>query len=100
MADNINPDHYKSSTSLECIESMEIIFGRREVFDFCLCNAWKYIWRWKNKNGQEDLKKAEWYLNRADKYIVENKLTSSPHQVCMMNRMTTYILEQKGVTNE
>lgn len=63
--DNINPDHYKSETSLECIEAMEIIFGRDAVIDFCRCNAWKYIWRWKHKNGEEDLEKAEWYLTRA-----------------------------------
>lgn len=63
--DNINPDHYKSSTSLECIEAMEVIFGSEAVIDFCLCNAWKYIWRWKNKNGEEDLDKAEWYVNEA-----------------------------------
>ena len=47
--DPVNPDHYKNQTSLECIESMEIIFGEDAVLDFCLCNAWKYIWRWKNK---------------------------------------------------
>ncbi len=63
--DNINPDHYKSSTSLECIEAMEVIFGSEAVIDFCLCNAWKYIWRWKNKNGEEDLDKADWYVNEA-----------------------------------
>lgn len=63
--DNINPDHYKNQTSLECIEAMEIIFGRDAVIDFCRCNAWKYIWRWKNKNGTEDLEKAKWYLERA-----------------------------------
>ena len=63
--DNINPDHYKNQTSLECIEAMEIVFGSDAVIDFCRCNAWKYIWRWKNKNGQEDLRKADWYLTRA-----------------------------------
>ena len=63
--DNINPDHYKSETSLECIEAMEIIFGRSAVLDFCVCNAWKYIWRWKHKNGKEDLKKSAWYLTHA-----------------------------------
>ena len=63
--DNINPDHYKNQTSLECIEAMEIIFGRDAVIDFCRCNAWKYIWRWKHKNGTEDLDKAKWYLERA-----------------------------------
>ena len=69
-ADNINPDHYKSSTSLECIESMEIIFGKEAVAQFCICNAWKYIWRWKNKNGEEDLNKARWYIDRALSYDV------------------------------
>ena len=69
--DHINPDHYKKETSLECIESMELIFGKDAVYDFCVCNAWKYIWRWKNKNGVEDLKKAEWYVNRAQKYYGE-----------------------------
>ena len=34
--DNINPDHYKSSTSLECIEAMEMIFGYEAVYDFCV----------------------------------------------------------------
>lgn len=63
--DNINPDHYKNQTSLECIEAMELVFGRDAVIDFCRCNAWKYIWRWKNKNGEEDLEKAGWYLKRA-----------------------------------
>ena len=62
--DNINPNHYKSETSLECIEAMQIAFGNESVIDFCLCNAWKYIWRWKNKNGIEDLKKAEWYVDK------------------------------------
>ena len=62
--DNINPNHYKSETSLECIEAMQIAFGNDAVIDFCLCNAWKYIWRWENKNGIEDLKKAEWYIEK------------------------------------
>lgn len=72
--DAINPDHYKNQTSLECIEAMEIIFGRDAVIDFCICNAWKYIWRWKHKNGKEDLKKSAWYLARAfDMMSSDNK---------------------------
>lgn len=64
--DNINPDHYKKETSLECIEAMTIIFGEQAVFNFCLCNAFKYIWRWKHKNGTEDLEKAMWYVDYAE----------------------------------
>lgn len=69
VKDNINPDHYKNQTSLECIESMELIFGYQKTYDFCLLNAWKYIWRWKNKNGKEDLNKAQWYCERASQYV-------------------------------
>ena len=63
--DNINPDHYKNSTSLECIEAMQLAFGKKAVLNFCICNAWKYLWRWQNKNGLEDLYKAQWYCDRA-----------------------------------
>ena len=65
----INPDHYKSETSLECIEAMEMLFGKNLVVDFCVGNAWKYIWRWKFKGGQTDLHKATWYIDRACKIL-------------------------------
>ena len=39
-------------------------YGKDTVSDFCICNAFKYIWRYKYKNGIEDLKKAQWYLNK------------------------------------
>ena len=84
--DNINPDHYKNQTSLECIEAMEIVFGRDAVIDFCRCNAWKYIWRWKNKNGKEDLTKAKWYLERAF-----NMLSSDDRRIDIIRGMIHYI---------
>ncbi len=63
--DNVNhPKHYEGSTSLECIEAMQIAFGVDAVIDFCKCNAFKYLWRYKNKNGKEDLEKAKWYCER------------------------------------
>lgn len=57
------PAHYTSG-SIECIDAMQAAFGAEAVKDFCLCNAFKYLWRHRNKNGVEDLKKARWYLNR------------------------------------
>lgn len=66
MADNVNhPAHYEASTSIECIEAMSLMFGPDAVYHFCMCNAFKYIWRHKNKNGLEDLDKAGWYLDKA-----------------------------------
>lgn len=66
MADNVNhPGHYESG-KFECIEVMEETQGTEAVLDFCICNAFKYLYRHKRKNGLEDVKKARWYL---DKYI-------------------------------
>ena len=44
---------------------MRVAFGWKAVFWFCLCNAFKYMWRWKYKNGFEDLQKAKRYLDTA-----------------------------------
>lgn len=66
MVDNVNhPSHYETG-NFECIEVMIETQGKEAVMDFCVCNAFKYIYRHNNKNGVEDIKKAKWYL---DKYI-------------------------------
>lgn len=63
--DNVNhPAHYKDRTSIECIDTMRIAFGDMDVAIYCIVNAYKYLWRHKYKNRLEDLKKAEWYLER------------------------------------
>lgn len=58
------PAHY-ASTSIECIDAMVETQGIKAVVDFCVCNAFKYLWRHNSKNGDEDIKKANWYLNKA-----------------------------------
>ena len=66
-SDNVNhPSHYTGR--YECIDVMQDVFGNEATDNFCLCNAFKYIWRARKKNGLEDVKKAVWYLN---KYIEE-----------------------------
>ena len=63
MSETVNhPDHYKTG-KYECIKVMKEIFGEEAVKDFCKLNAFKYLWRTDRKNGQEDLKKAKWYLD-------------------------------------
>ena len=62
---NVNhPSHYNKG-NIECIDAMISAYGKDTVSHFCICNAFKYIWRYKYKNGIEDLKKAQWYLNKA-----------------------------------
>lgn len=58
--DNVNhPAHYQGAH--ECIEVMQAMFGVEAVKAFCRCNAFKYRFRADRKNGEEDIKKAEWY---------------------------------------
>lgn len=62
--DKINPAHYKERTSIECIDAMIMTFGVKRTAEYCVQNAYKYVWRYKYKNRLEDLKKAEWYLEK------------------------------------
>lgn len=59
-----HPPHYCREGSMECIEEMELIFGKEAVKHFCLCNAWKYRYRSSAKNGEEDIKKSDWYIRK------------------------------------
>ena len=53
-----NPKHYCTGT-FECIDVMKETQGVEATKDFCVCNALKYIYRHRNKNGVEDIKKAD-----------------------------------------
>lgn len=92
--DNVNhPSHYESSTSIECIQAMTLIFGEDAVADFCACNAFKYMWRYKHKNGAEDLKKAEWYLSYLGKLQEDNEFNSGSFDPEVSNRLADLLEE-------
>ena len=96
--DNVNhPAHYEGQTSIECIEAMQIAFGKKAVIDFCMCNAFKYLWRHSRKNGQEDLRKARWYLDRADGliYMDGEQYGSIPEQLNYMDGMVAKYTEEE-----
>ena len=57
-----HPTHYTSGCGFECIEMMEMVFGKEAVHDFCTLNAFKYLWRYRQKGGADDIGKAKWYL--------------------------------------
>ena len=57
------PQHY-TATSIECIDAMVETQGYEAVKNFCICNAFKYLWRHNAKGGDEDIEKAAWYLNK------------------------------------
>ncbi|MEX0385842.1 DUF3310 domain-containing protein [Spiribacter onubensis] len=65
FADEVNsPSHYTQGP-IECIEAMESALTPEEFRGACKANALKYIWREQKKGGNESLKKAIWYLERA-----------------------------------
>lgn len=60
-----HPPHYQSSSGLEVIDVIEAFTENLSGAEATNTgNVIKYICRWKDKNGLEDLKKARWYLNR------------------------------------
>jgi len=70
VVDIVNqPPHYTSG-KVECIDALEAATVELKGLDaVCTANAIKYLWRWKQKNGVEDLRKARWYI---DKLITTN----------------------------
>ena len=58
-----HPSHYNQG-GIECIDAMIAAYGKEAVENFCLLNAFKYVWRNRDKNGFEDIDKAIWYLSK------------------------------------
>lgn len=82
-----HPDHYNRENALQCIDEMILIFGKEAVKNFCLCNAWKYRYRAMSKNGEEDLKKSDWYIRK----YKELKATDGCHDcTCSSSKKNPY----------
>jgi hypothetical protein len=76
-----HPSHYMSETGLEAIDVIEAFtFDLKGIEAVCTGNALKYLCRWKSKNGVEDLKKAEWYLNRLIKHVEKLEKENECHE--------------------
>lgn len=65
-----HPAHYNTG-GIECIDALAAATaGLDGIEAFCTANAIKYLWRWKWKNGVEDLDKAIWYINHLKESLV------------------------------
>ena len=64
-----HPSHYTQG-GIECIDAIRASMTADGFCDYCKGNILKYIWRWRDKGGVEDLKKArvylDWLINAAD----------------------------------
>lgn len=63
------PKHYHLGPPLEEYQVIDVIIALGIGEDFCAGNVIKYLSRFKEKNGLEDLKKAQWYLEK----LIESK---------------------------
>ena len=65
MTDNVNhPSHYTQG-GVECINAITAAtVNKTGIEAVCTANVIKYLWRYESKNGLEDVKKAQWYINR------------------------------------
>lgn len=62
-----SPPHYNQA-GIECIDAIRAATG--DGYEYYLQgNIIKYLWRYRYKNGAQDLKKAQWYLDR----LIEEK---------------------------
>ena len=70
MVDMVNnPSHYTQG-GIECIDALEAAtINLKGIEAVCTANAIKYLWRWKEKGGIEDLEKSKWYIDRLIKKI-------------------------------
>jgi hypothetical protein len=58
------PPHYTAG-KVECIDAIEsAVEGLTPQEAVHVANILKYVWRFKRKNGKQDLQKAAWYLSR------------------------------------
>ena len=62
-SDMVNhPPHYNQK-GIECIDAIQA--ATDTGFEYYLQgNIMKYLWRYRYKDGSQDLKKALWYLNK------------------------------------
>lgn len=65
------PIHYNQG-SIECINAIEASMSKEQFAAYCKGNVMKYLWRYEQKNKGQDLRKAEWYLQRLINTVEEN----------------------------
>lgn len=57
------PKHYNQG-GIECLDAIEASMSKEQFVGYLKGNIQKYLWRFEQKNGIEDLKKSEFYLKR------------------------------------
>ena len=68
-----HPSHYTQGGS-ECIDALKAAtVSKTGIEAVCTANAIQYLWRYEEKNGIEDVKKARWYIDRLIRELEEKE---------------------------
>ena len=67
-----SPPHYNKG-AIECIDAIEAMLTHEEYVGYLRGNSLKYRWRFRYKNGIQDLEKAEWYEQRLMETLKQNE---------------------------
>ena len=88
MIDNVNhPSHYCQG-GIECIDALKAAtIDKTGIEAICVANVIKYLWRFEKKNGLEDVKKAQFYINRLIQELEEKESSTANNfdDVCVSN---------------
>ncbi len=67
-----HPPHYNNG-NIECIEAIEAMLTHEEFIGYLRGNSLKYRWRFRYKNGVQDLDKADWYENKLKEILTKEQ---------------------------
>lgn len=63
--DVVNHPSQYTKGNIECIDAIDsATVGKSGIEAVCVANIIKYLYRYEEKNGLEDVKKAKWYINK------------------------------------
>ena len=81
-----SPPHY-NKYGVECIEAIQSATG--EGYEYYLQgNIMKYLWRYRYKDGVQDLEKAQWYLSRLIE--IKNQQEKDEGQLDLLEGLSDY----------
>lgn len=91
-----HPYHYQSKSGLEVIDVIAAFTeGLEGIEAVDTGNAIKYICRWKDKNGVQDLEKAMWYIQHLIDHLI--KEDEEKRVELTLEKYREYMYENKEV---
>lgn len=97
-----HPNHYQGKGGLEVIDVIEAFTADLQGIEATdTGNAIKYILRWKQKNGKQDIEKAIWYLTHLLDHLEKTeeekpkKTKAKAKYNTKFNDVTSYYIEKE-----